>query len=496
MTGVRRIWWLSGAHVALAGGLAAVFALAPPGADSFALHLIFHLGLFAVLAAVLLPVLRRRENASGAPAGGSGRRGLALVLLAGLLSRGFLIVAPPALSGDVFRLIWEGRVVASGADPWALPPDAPELAQLRAEHPEIAAGVAYELLPAIYPPGMQLFTAAVTAVSDRVAVMKAALALMEGVLVAALLALLVRRRLDPMLAAGWVWNPLVLAEVAGSGHGDVLGVALAALALVAASRGRGALAAALAGVSGAVKFAGFALVALFLCVSARAGRGVWRSVAEAAPELARRRSSPCRFSSRFFFPRCPTRAFGGPEEAPGSGSRIGRARSASASCTTSATGASTRVSSSLSKRCSATPRARSRSPRWLASGPVCFCWRACALRRSRRRWRSAPSRSARSCSRPPRTPWYLLWSLPFLLLHPERPALLGAVLALSATTTLSYYPMWTTPPGAPWVLPEGLRAAEYLLPAACAALLAWRSRRRLTPPGVPVAAGSGGGGRA
>ena len=72
-------------------------------------------------------------------------------------------------------------------------------------------------------------------------------------------------------------------------------------------------------------------------------------------------------------------------------------------------------------------------------------------------------------------PWYLLWVLPFALLHPERRGLFAGCLAMTLTAVLGYQPFWTTPVGEPWTVPLGLRLAEYL-PVAAAALLACRFR--------------------
>ncbi len=42
-----------------------------------------------------------------------------------------MLPAVPSLSDDIYRYIWEGRVVSEGLNPFALAPDAPALAHLR-----------------------------------------------------------------------------------------------------------------------------------------------------------------------------------------------------------------------------------------------------------------------------------------------------------------------------------------------------------------------------
>ena len=86
-------------------------------------------------------------------------------------------------------------------------------------------------------------------------------------------------------------------------------------------------------------------------------------------------------------------------------------------------------------------------------------------------------------------PWYFLWTLPFLVLHPERRWLLAAGLTLSATLVLASWAPWHAAPGEPWVLPWPVRLAEYLPPvlilAVGAALSCYRSsssRRKCATP--------------
>lgn len=55
------------------------------------------------------------------------RRALLLTCLVG----GAMLLAPPVLSDDVYRYVWEGRVWAHGSSPYRYAPDHPELYSLR-----------------------------------------------------------------------------------------------------------------------------------------------------------------------------------------------------------------------------------------------------------------------------------------------------------------------------------------------------------------------------
>lgn len=447
----RRLAALAAVWIALAGALALLLASGVRGVAGFAVHAALHAALFVPLVLVVWPLVRVAGRSAGSPGAAAvgRRRALAVALGAAALARLLFLAAPPALSGDIYRAIWEGRVVAAGHDPWRSPPDAPELEDLRARHPEIRERVEYWKLPAIYPPGAQAFAAAVTAVSTSPRVMKAALVLAEAALVAALICLLRRRGRDPLLVVAYAWNPLPLVEIAGSGHGDVLGVALAAAALAAASRP--ALAGALAALSGTVKFAGFALLPF-----------LWRRLADGRRRLALALAAAVSTAA-------VTAPFLSPAAAPdGLAARFAEFRFSLGHYLRH-----WRFNDSLFPAVEAAFGAYAR--------PAAFALLAAVFAALLARRPAPPATlafgllaGAAFLLTPTAHPWYLLWCLPFLVLHPERRAPYSAALALTLTTVLAYYPFWTTPAGEPWTLPLPVRLLEYLPPFALLALGAGR----------------------
>ncbi len=433
---LRRLALLATAHLILAGALAGVIAT---GAG-FAAHAGIHLLAFLPLGLVVVPVLRHPRGPGP---------GLRLVLAAAFLARIVFVLTPPALSGDIHRVIWEGRVLAAGHDPWTQPPDHPALAALRAELPGVRELVDYEKLPAIYPPLSQLVGLGLTGVSTDTRVLKAALVGFEALLVLGLWLLVRERGWSPLLLTAWLWNPLTLTEIAGSGHLDVLGIGLLVFAVLAAERRKTTAAAVLAALSGLAKLAGFAVLPLLL---RRAGVPPSRRFAAGAAALATvalvsapflttagllQRASELGFSLIHFvrYWRFNESLFLGIEVFAGD-------------------------------------RAR------LAVGVILALLFVVLLAR-----RTHPSLAASLLAggafliSPVAHPWYLLWALAFAMLHPERRALFAAAVTLSATVVLSYEPLWNTPPGEPWVLSPILRLLEYL-PPAVAALLAARAIRK------------------
>ena len=428
-----------------AAGLALLFASGAGGRTAFCWQVGLYAAMFAPLLLALRPALRRRGAEDDPGAAARRRRRLVIVLAAAALSRLLLLAAPPTLSGDLYRMIWEGRVVAAGHDPWRSPPDAPELASLRERHPEIRERVEYWKLPAIYPPGAQWFAAAVTTISPRPVVVKAALLLSEAALAWALLLLLRRRALDPLLVVAYAWNPLPLVEIAGSGHGDILGVALAAWAFAAAGAGRPLFAAALGSLSGTVKFAGFALLAFLW----RGTPGLRRRAAMALTALVAATAVAIPFLTT-------AGTLGGLRE-----------RFAEFAFSLGHYLRHWQFNESLFLPLEAVlgDYARPAAAALLAAVFLALFSRRPPLPPT---LAFALLAGAAFLLSPTAHPWYLLWCLPFLVLHPERRALFLPGLALSLTTVLSYHPFWTTPPGDTWILPLGLRLAEYLLPAALA----------------------------
>ena len=146
-----------------------------------------------------------------------------------------ILFAPPYLSDDIYRYVWDGRVQAAGINPYRYIPAAPELAHLRDEtiYPKINRK---DWAHTIYPPAAQAVFFVTTRISESVTWMKATMLLFELVTfwaVAQLLALLGRPR---QLLLMYAWHPLVVWEFAGSGHLDAISIAFIALAFLAWQR--------------------------------------------------------------------------------------------------------------------------------------------------------------------------------------------------------------------------------------------------------------------
>ena len=162
----------------------------------------------------------------------SDRRALAIILGVAVLARLLLLPIAPSLSGDLYRYLWEGRVIVAGGNPYRQAPDDPALRSLRDDvvwpqvnHPQLAT---------IYPPLAEAGFALVARVWPTVTGMKAWVVLHDLLLVAVLAAWSSRAAGRAVAVLAYAWNPLVLVEYAGSGHNDPTSMLWLALALMLA----------------------------------------------------------------------------------------------------------------------------------------------------------------------------------------------------------------------------------------------------------------------
>jgi alpha-1,6-mannosyltransferase len=160
------------------------------------------------------------------------RRLLVLALVFAALFRLSIIFFPPYLSDDIYRYVWDGRVQATGINPYRYIPADESLAQLRDDkiYPNINRR---DSAQTIYPPVAEFVFLLVTRVSESVTWMKAAMMGFETVAIWAVVQLLVSFGFARQRVLIYAWHPLTVWEFAGSGHVDALAIAFIALALLA-----------------------------------------------------------------------------------------------------------------------------------------------------------------------------------------------------------------------------------------------------------------------
>ncbi len=207
MADFSRRLFLSG-FIYLFATLTLVISRTPLGSPLFFVCLLAAVAAYAAL----LPAI---GNAVEPP-----RRLLLTAFLFAIAFRVPLAVAPVGSDSDMVRYIWDGRVQRFGINPYVVVPADPEVAHT---HTEQTRQMPSRHASTPYPPGAQLFFRLIVTISDSTWAMKTALVLCDILTILILWRWLLAANRSPWLALIYAWNPLVVLEVAHSGHIDALG---------------------------------------------------------------------------------------------------------------------------------------------------------------------------------------------------------------------------------------------------------------------------------
>ena len=152
------------------------------------------------------------------PRGTSARTAATLIFLLALLFRLVLLSHPP--SNDVFRYLWEGRLITKGFNPYQFAPNDPHLAHLAVLDP-LHAKINHPDFTAIYPPLFLYIMALVVWIKDSILGLKILITCVDLFSVALILRLLHQRGHDLRWAIIYAFNPVSLYAFSGQGHLDV-----------------------------------------------------------------------------------------------------------------------------------------------------------------------------------------------------------------------------------------------------------------------------------
>jgi hypothetical protein len=195
------------------------------------------------------------------------------------------VLMPPVLSADVFHYALFGRMVAFyKLNPYVVPGSA-------ISHDPFWSLAIWRDITTQYGPAWTLLSAAAAAAGGQsvlltVIIFKLVAALFN--LAAAVLVFLLVRRLTasdgvrPLLL--YAWNPLILIESAGSGHNDVVMIAIALAGVLLAARGRVLTGLVLLLASAMVKYLTLLLV-LFYVIHYAARETAWKRRAAVAGRM-------------------------------------------------------------------------------------------------------------------------------------------------------------------------------------------------------------------
>jgi len=225
--------------------------------------------LWPVAAAFIICMHAFRTAREDAGAASFERRGVIVVLAVGALLRAFFIAAPPSLSTDVYRYVWDARAQEAGINPFVYPPNAPEVRDL---YDTNASFINHQEISTIYPPVSQAAFRVAHALAPGPLGMKVLFGLIDLAIPLIAFAAL-RPPPGARLAAAVLlaWHPLSVIETAGSGHNDPLAIALVLGAIACARSGYAMRAGALLGAAAAAKTMPILLAPLFAIALGRRG---------------------------------------------------------------------------------------------------------------------------------------------------------------------------------------------------------------------------------
>jgi alpha-1,6-mannosyltransferase len=215
-----------------------------------------------VVYALLLHRLFTTPDLVEAPASPPARRAR-LLTIALLFAVAFRIpLASPRVGADndMVRYMWDGRVQRLGYNPFLVVPADPAMQQTHTDETRMMPS---RRARTPYPAAAQLFFRLVVTIHESSRAMKIALVLCDLATIWVLLAWLRETRRSEWLALAYAWNPLVILEVAHSGHIDALGALWIAIAAWMLSTGRGMRAAIAFVIAVATKLLPIVLLPLF-----------------------------------------------------------------------------------------------------------------------------------------------------------------------------------------------------------------------------------------
>jgi len=154
---------------------------------------------------------------------------LAGILFFACCFRIILWQSPPSISDDIYRYVWEGKILAAGINPFSHAPADPQLEKYRDR--EIFPNINHKEYTTIYPPVSLFIFSLCTQLSPTIKAMNMVFIIFDLLTMLVLLFTVHSLSMDLLRIVIYAWNPLVILEFSGSGHLDSAGIFFLMLAL-------------------------------------------------------------------------------------------------------------------------------------------------------------------------------------------------------------------------------------------------------------------------
>ena len=226
----------------------------------------------AVSAAVLMRRFPKSENADSSENPLIHKLLTAIIILA-VVFRVILLFGRP--DDDVYRALWEGRVIRAGYSPYSYSPDSKDLvdpadrSRLLSDADPYFERVTHRAFRSFYPPFSFSLIVAAGWVSYTPAALKLLFTLFDICTILLIIMLLKKRRLSPFAVILYAWNPIVLSAFSLGAHHDSTFVFFLVLAVLLHERGNAGAAFFTLGLAAMSNFIAFLALPVFLAGSRR-----------------------------------------------------------------------------------------------------------------------------------------------------------------------------------------------------------------------------------
>jgi alpha-1,6-mannosyltransferase len=171
-------------------------------------------------------------------------KSLGIVILFSILFRLILLPSVAIHESDLYRYLWDGKSFKNGINPFKYAPaevnsvktetnhEIKRLKELRDKNPLYFERINHKGVPTIYPPVAQVVFAVSSFIKeDSILVLKSIFVFFDILALLLIILLLSYFKMNPSLAIIYGWSPLVLKEIANSGHYDSITIFLTLLSL-------------------------------------------------------------------------------------------------------------------------------------------------------------------------------------------------------------------------------------------------------------------------
>lgn len=156
-----------------------------------------------------------------------------LIIFFAVIFRFILLPSVMIHENDIYRYIWDGKVLLAGVNPYKYAPDDTvgrvdeirKLKSIKKENPTFFNRIGHREVPTIYPPFSQLiFSVSNLIKKNSILMMKSIFVIFDILVIFVIYKMLVFFKMNPNTLIVYAWSPLVLKEFANSGHSDPIAI--------------------------------------------------------------------------------------------------------------------------------------------------------------------------------------------------------------------------------------------------------------------------------